>query len=82
MVKEISENFWDMMRELIRFNLIKSLVKVFRAWRNKETLKMECNKRNRYNRYAIFRDSNLKKLSDILFCNPTFSSTFVIDLAN
>ena len=28
---------------------------------------MECNKRNRKIRYAIFRDSNLKKLSEYLF---------------
>ena len=27
---------------------------------------MECNKRNRNMRYAIFRDSNLKKLSEYL----------------
>ena len=27
---------------------------------------MECNKRNRNIRYAIFRDSNLKKLSEYL----------------
>ena len=27
---------------------------------------MECNKRNRNIRYAIFRDSNLKKLSEDL----------------
>ena len=46
----------------MRFNLIKSLVKVFRVWRNKEVLKMKCNKRNRNIRYAIFRDSNLKKI--------------------
>ena len=62
----------------MRFNLIKSLVKVFRVWCNKEALKMECNKRNRNIRYTIFRDSNLKKLSEYLvrqsniflyFCN-------------
>ena len=46
------------------FNLIKSLVKLFRVWCNKEALKMECNKRKRIIRYAIFRDSNLKKLSE------------------
>ena len=28
----------------MQFNLIKSLIKVFRVWRNKEALKMECNK--------------------------------------
>ena len=50
----------------MRFNLIKSLVKVFRVWRNKEALKMECNKRNRNIRYAIFRDSDLKKISEYL----------------
>ena len=42
------------------------MVKVFKVWRNKEALKMECNKRNRNIRYAIFRYSNLKKLSEYL----------------
>ena len=42
------------------------MVKVFKVWRNKEALKMECNKRNRNIRYAICRYSNLKKLSEYL----------------
>ena len=54
------------------------MIKVFRVWRNKEALKMECNKRNRNICYAIFAGSNLKKLSKYLvlqsniflyFCN-------------
>ena len=50
----------------MRFNLIKSLVKVFRVWCKKEALKMDCYKRNRNISYAIFRYSNLKKLSEYL----------------
>ena len=46
-------------RHKYRLIFIKSLVKVFRDWRNKEALKMECNKRKRNTRYAIFRDSYL-----------------------
>ena len=67
----------------MRFNFIKSLVKVFRVWRNKEALKMECNKRNRNIRYAIFRDSNLNRISNVLL-NQTrsFSRTFAIDLSD
>ena len=42
------------------------MVKVFRVWRNKEALKMECNKRNRNIRYAIFKYSNVKKLGEYL----------------
>ena len=42
------------------------MVKVFKVWRNKEALKVECNKRNRNIRYAIFRYLNLKKLSEYL----------------
>ena len=40
------------------------MVKVFSVWRNKKALKMEFNKRNCNIRYAIFRDSNLIKLSE------------------
>ena len=48
MVKEISENAWDILRgKKIPFNLIKRLVEVFRVWSKKEAFKMECNKRNR-----------------------------------
>ena len=47
MVKEISENVWDILKGKIPFNLIKRLVKVFRVWSEKEAFKMECNKRNR-----------------------------------
>ena len=44
---------------------------------------MKCNKRNRNVRYAIFRDSNLNRISNVLL-NRTRSSSgiFVIDLAN
>ena len=35
---------------------MKSLVKVFGVLRNKEALKMECNKRNRNIRYAMLWD--------------------------
>ena len=61
--------------------MIKSLVKVFRVWCNKEALKMECNRRNRNIRYVIFRDLNFKKLSEYLilqsyiflyFCDRTW----------
>ena len=45
---------------------MKSLVKVFRVWRNKEALKMECNKRNRNIHYAIFGDWNLNRISNVL----------------
>ena len=44
----------------MRFTLIKSLIKVFRVWRNKEDLRVERNKRNRNIRYAIFRHSNFE----------------------
>ena len=40
-------------------NLIKGLVKVFRVWRNKETLKMECNKCNR-NYIILFSEIRIK----------------------
>ena len=44
---------------------------------------MECNKRNRNIRYAIFRDSNLNRISNVLLNRTrSFSRTFVIDLAN
>ena len=36
------------------------------VWRNKKALKMECNKRNRNIRYAIFKYSNVKKLGEYL----------------
>ena len=44
---------------------------------------MECNKRNRNIRYAIFRDSNFKKISEV-YCTAIqhFPVIFVIDLAN
>ena len=58
-VKQILENFWDIIRGIDTVHLIKSSVKVFRVWRNKEALKMECNKCNRNIHYAIFRYSNL-----------------------
>ena len=45
---------------------MKSLLKVFRVFRNKESLKMECSKRKRNIRYAIFRDSNLNRISNVL----------------
>ena len=65
------------------FNLIKSLIKVFRVWRNKEALKMEYNKRNRNIHCAIFRDLNLNRISnDLLNRTRSFSRTFVIDLGN
>ena len=38
------------------------MVNVFRVWRNKEALKMKCNKRSRNICYTIFRDSNFKKI--------------------
>ena len=66
MVKGISENLGDIIKGIKQFNLIKSLVKVFRVWLNKEALNMECNKRNRYIRYATFRDSNLNQFQ--MFC--------------
>ena len=47
------------------FNLIKSLVKIFRVRRNKEALKMESNECNRNIRYAIFRNSNLNQISNV-----------------
>ena len=67
----------------MQFNLIKSLIKVFRVWRNKEALKMKCNKRNRNIQYAIFRDSKLNRVSNV-FLNQTrsFLHTTAIDLAN
>ena len=44
---------------------------------------MECNKRNRNIRYAIFRDLNLNRTSNVLLNQKrSFSRTFVIDLAN
>ena len=43
---------------------------------------MECNKHNRNIRYAIFRDSNLNRISNVLLNRTrSFSRTFVIDLA-
>ena len=50
----------------MRFTIIKSFVKAFWIWRNKEGLKMERNKRNRIIRHAIFRDSNLNRISNVL----------------
>ena len=44
---------------------------------------MECNKRNRNIRYAIFRDSNLNQIANVFLDRArSFSRTFVIDLAN
>ena len=44
---------------------------------------MKCNKRNRNMRYAIFGDSNLNLISNVLLSRTrSFSRTFVIDLAN
>ena len=53
--------FWEIIRDI---NTVKSLVKVFRVWRNKDALKMECNKRN--HNIRIFRDSNLNRISNVL----------------
>ena len=44
---------------------MKSLVKVFRVWHNKEALKIECNKRNHNIRYVIFRESNLNQILNV-----------------
>ena len=44
---------------------------------------MKCNKRNRDIRYAIFRDLNLNRISNVLLSRTrSFSRTFVIDLVN
>ena len=44
---------------------------------------MDCNKRNCNKRYAIFRDSNLNRFSNVLLNRTgSFSRTFVIDSAN
>ena len=44
---------------------------------------MECNKRNRNIRYAIFRDLNLNRVSNVLINRTrSLSRSFVIDLAN
>ena len=44
---------------------------------------MECNKRNRNIRYAIFRDLNLNRVSnDLINRTRSLSRSFVIDLAN
>ena len=44
---------------------------------------MECNKRYRNKRYAIFSDSNLKRISNVLLDRTrSFSRTFVLDLTN
>ena len=44
---------------------------------------MECNKRNRNISYAIFRDSNLNQILNILLNGTgSFSRTFVLDLSN
>ena len=83
MMKEILENFWDIIRDIIQFSLIKNLVKVVRVWRKKEVLKMKRNKRNRNIHYVIFRDSTLNRISNVLLNRTkSFSRTFVIDLAN
>ena len=67
----------------MRFNLIKSLDIFFRIWRDKEALKMECNKRNRNINCAIFGELNLNRISnDLLNRTRSFSGTFAIDLAN
>ena len=42
---------------------------------------MECNKRNRNIRYAIFRDSNLNGNSNVLLNRTRLSSRIVINLA-
>ena len=41
---------------------------------------MKCNKRNCNTHYAIFRVSNFFKKVNMLYCNPTFSRTFAVDL--
>ena len=67
----------------MRFNLMKSLVIFFRIWRDKEALKMECNKRNRNTNCAIFGELNLNRISnDLLNRTKSFSRTFAIDLVN
>ena len=44
---------------------------------------MECNKRSRNICYAIFRDSNLNRILNVLLNRTrSFSRTFMIDLAN
>ena len=44
---------------------------------------MECNKRYRNIRYAIFKDSNLNRISNVLLNRTgSFSRTFIIELAN
>ena len=44
---------------------------------------MECDKRNRNISYAVFRDSNSNRISNVLLDRTrSFTSTFVIDLAN
>ena len=45
---------------------------IFRVCRNKE----ECNKRNRNIGYAIFRDSNLNRISNVLLNRPYFCDRF------
>ena len=42
------------------------MLKVFRTWHNMEALKMKCNKRNRKFNCAIFRESNLNQISNVL----------------
>ena len=65
--------FWEIIRGI---NTVKSLVKVFRVWRNKDALKMECNKRN--HNISIFRDSNLNRISNVLLNRTrSFFRTFV-----
>ena len=44
---------------------------------------MECNKRSRNIRYAIFRYLNLNRISNVLLNRTkSFSRTFVMDLVN
>ena len=44
---------------------------------------MECNKRNRNIRRAIFRDSNLNRISNVMLNRTrSFSRTVLKDLAN
>ena len=42
---------------------------------------MKCNKRNRKIRYAIFRDSNLNQISNVLLIRTRLFLWLVIDLA-
>ena len=67
MVKEIPEHFFEYDKRH-KYGLIysKSWSNCFRVWRNKEALKMECYERNRNIRYAIFRDPNLNRFSNVL----------------